>query len=276
MADEKYKQAQDLLNKILWIEKLELKEEKIFEARFDEVEQTLRFDAEHYQPKYGQVREFIIKSGYEVKKLKEVVEISSKKIKPSTHPTQIFNYIELANVNPSTGEIEEVTQVQGYNAPCRARMLVKKGDVLVSSLLGSLDNIGLVPDELDGAIASTGFFVIRSKFFSPEFLFLVFKSNLMRLQLEEETVGAIMSAVPKTTFGDLLIPIIPEQNKKQISALVKQSFSLRKESKELIEQAKNEIEEFIEKGNQPPLSGDFWERDKNSAGKFMYGMLIHR
>lgn len=248
LADEKYKQAQELLNKILGIEKLELKEEKVFEARFGEIEQTLRFDAEHYQPKYKRAREFIIKLGYEVKKLKEVVTISSKKINPSDEPTKSFSYIELANVNSSTGEIEEVSQVQGHSAPSRARMLVKKDDVLVSSLLGSLDNVGLVPAELDGAVASTGFFVIRSKFFLPEFLFLLFKSNLMRLQLEERTAGAIMSAIPKTAFEDLLISIIPEEHQKQVSDLVRQSFLLRKESKELIEKAKKEIEEFIERG----------------------------
>jgi restriction endonuclease S subunit len=248
-ADEKYKEAESLLNKTLGIEKLELKEEKIFETRFDEVENVLRFDAEHYQPKYRQVKEFIGKSGYEVKKLREVIEISNKKIEPSSQPTQLFNYIELANINPSTGEIEEVTQVIGHNAPSRARMLVKKGDVLVSSLLGSLDNIGLVPDELDNSVASTGFFVIRSKTFLPEFLFLLFKSNLIKLQLEEKTAGAIMSAVPKTTFGDLLIPIVSEQIQKQISDLVKQSFSLRKESKELLKEAKKKVEGFIEKNS---------------------------
>jgi restriction endonuclease S subunit len=249
LADEKYKQAEALLNKTLGIEKLELKKEKVFEARFDEIEQTLRFDAEHYQPKYEQVKKFIADSGYKVKKLREVVEISDKKIEPSSQPTELFSYIEIANINPSTGEIEEVNQVKGYEAPSRARMLVKKGDILVSSLLGSLDNVGLVPDEFDGAIASTGFFVIRSKFFLPEFLFLLFKSNLMRLQLEEKTAGAIMSAVPKTTFGDLLIPIVSEQTQRQISALVRQSFLLRKESKELIEKAKKEVEEYIEENN---------------------------
>jgi restriction endonuclease S subunit len=69
----------------------------------------------------------------------------------------------------------------------------------------------------------------------------------MRLQLEEKTAGAIMSAVPKNTFGDLLVPMIPEETQKQISNLIRQSFSLRKESKELLEKAKKEVEEFIEK-----------------------------
>jgi len=58
-----------------------------------------------------------------------------------------------------------------------------------------------------------------------------------------------MSAVPKTTFGDLLIPIVSEQTQRQISELLKQSFLLRKESKELIEKAKKEVEEYIEKNN---------------------------
>jgi restriction endonuclease S subunit len=250
LADERYKKAEALLNKLLGIEKLELKQEKVFEARFNEIEETLRFDAEHYQPKYGLVKEFITKSEYKVKKLREVVEISDKKIEPSSQPTELFSYIELANINPSTGEIEEVSQIKGYEAPSRARMLLEKGDVLVSSLLGSLDNVGLVPEEFDDAVASTGFFVIRSKTFLPEFLFLLFKSNLMRLQLEEKTAGAIMSAVPKTTFGDLLIPLIPQETQKQISDLIKQSFELRKESKQLIEQAKKEVEKFIENQNR--------------------------
>jgi restriction endonuclease S subunit len=257
-ADEKYKQAQELLNKILGIEKLELREEKVFETRFDEVKATLRFDAEHYQPKYKQVKVFLNRSGYEVKKLREIVKISNKKIEPSKEPTKLFNYIELADINPSTGEIEGVSQIKGNEAPSRARMLVKKGDVLISSILGSLDNIGLVFEEFDNAVASTGFFVIRSKSFSPEFLFLLFKSNLMRLQLEEKIAGAIMSAVPKTTFGDLLIPIVSEQIQNQISDLVKQSFLLRKESKELLEKAKREVEEFIEnRESKTPLPSNF-------------------
>jgi len=137
----------------------------------------------------------------------------------------------------------------GHEAPSRARMLVKAGDVLVSSLLGSLDNVGLVSEELDCAVASTGFFVIGSDHFLSEFLFLIFRSNLIKLQLEEKTASAIMIAVPKKTFGDLLVPAIPQEEHKQISNLVKQSFALRKEAEELLEKAKKEVEGFIEKNN---------------------------
>jgi len=246
-ADEKYRQAEELLNKTLGIEQLNLQQDKIFEVRFDKVRRALRFDAEHYQPKYKQIREIISNLGYEVKRLNEVVKISTKKIDPTQEPTKYFNYIELANINPSTGEIEEYSQIIGHKAPSRTRMVVKAGDVLVASLSGSLDNVGLVLDELDNAIASTGFFVIRSECFLSEFLFLCFRSDLIKLQLEERTAGAIMSSVPKTTFGDLLIPIVPIEKQRVISKLVKEFFKLRKESKELLEEAKKKVEGFIEK-----------------------------
>lgn len=249
-ANAKYKEAETLLNKTLGIERLDLNQDKTFEVGFNEVEPTLRFDAERYQPKYKQIKKVISKSGYKVKKLKEVAKISTKKIDPTQEPTKYFNYIELANINPSTGEIEEYSQIIGYKAPSRARMLVKSGDVLVASLSGSLDNVGLVPVELDSAIASTGFFVIRSEHFLSEFLFLLFRSDLMKLQLEEKTAGAIMSAVPKTTFGDLLIPLVPLEKQRLVSNLIKESFRLRKEAKGLLEKAKKEVEQYIEKGKR--------------------------
>jgi len=45
----------------------------------------------------------------------------------------------------------------------------------------------------------------------------------------EKTAGAIMSAVPKTTPGELLIPIVSEENQKRFPLFIKQSFELCKE-----------------------------------------------
>jgi|GEM_PF-3442171 len=43
-----------------------------------------------------------------------------------------------------------------------------------------------------------------------------------------------MSAVPKTTPGELLIPIVSEENQKRFPLFIKQSFELCKESKEIL------------------------------------------
>lgn len=244
IADQKYGQARYLLEKELGLGELKLRKEKTFEAKFFNVKQTMRFDSEYYKPKYEEIVEFL--KDYGARKLKEVVKISNRKIDPTTVPAKKFKYVELANINPSTGEIENVEELFGYQAPSRAKMLVKTGDVLVASLSGSLDNVGLVTKSLDEQVASTGFFVINPDKFYNEVLFLLFKTECLKAQLEQKTAGAIMTAVPKTTFGELLIPIIPKAKQERISKLVRDSFSLRKEAKQLLDRTKLEVERMIE------------------------------
>ena len=247
LADQKYKQAKQLLEEELGLDKLRLKEEKTFEAKFSDIDGSTRFDSEYYKPKYKQIIEFLKNSGFEVKKLKEAVNISDKKIAPTKEPNKKYRYVPIAKINQN-GEIDEWDEFSGWQAPSRARMLILKGDVLVSSLGGSIDKIALIPEEADNLLATTGTFVINSDNFYSEFLFLLFRTELIKLQLEQKTAGAIMTAVPKTTFGDLLIPLIPKSNQEQISTLVRESFSLRKESKNLLEESKKVVERAIENG----------------------------
>lgn len=124
-------------------------------------------------------------------------------------------------------------------------MAIAAGDVVVASLAGSVDNIGLVPEELNGEVASTGFFVISSENYLSEFLFLLFRSEIMKKQLEQKTAGAIMAAVPKSVFGDLLVPVIPKPQQEKIAELVKQSFALQKEAKQLLDEATKRVEVAI-------------------------------
>ncbi|WP_448590306.1 hypothetical protein [Thermodesulfobium sp.] len=96
-------------------------------------------------------------------------------------------------------------------------MAVRSGDVLVVSLSGSLDNIGIILQELNREVASTGFLLLIQKNYLNEFLFLLFRSEIMKKQLEQKTAGAIMEAVPKSVFGDLLVPIILKQKQEDIA-----------------------------------------------------------
>jgi type I restriction enzyme S subunit len=241
LADEKYEKAERILYELLGFDGSNLEFEKTFEVEAKEVFSPMRFDVEYYQPKYKKVIEILNKSGVKVEKLERVVNISAKKTNPKANPMKQIKYVELSDINPSTGEIESFSELYVYNAPSRARMVIRSGDILVASLSGSLDNIGIVSQELDGEVASTGFLVINSENYLSEFLFLLFRSEIMRKQLEQKTAGTIMTAVPKGVLGDLLVPIIPKQKQENIAELVKQSFALRKETKQLLDKATKRV-----------------------------------
>lgn len=70
-------------------------------------------------------------------------------------------YIDIGSIDRGTKAIGELQHVTRTDAPTRARQSVRAGDVLVSMTRPNLNAVALVPRHLDGAIASTGFDVLR-------------------------------------------------------------------------------------------------------------------
>lgn len=83
------------------------------------------------------------------------------KVKPEESPGKRFRYIDISSVDRRAKGIAEVREVAAANAPSRARQGVCAGDVLVSTVRPNLQAVATVPAHLDGAVASTGFCVLR-------------------------------------------------------------------------------------------------------------------
>ena len=71
----------------------------------------------------------------------------------------LFTYIDIGSVSRSEKRVEGASEVSAANAPSRARQQVCSGDVLVSTVRPNLNAVAIVPNNLDGSTASTGFCV---------------------------------------------------------------------------------------------------------------------
>lgn len=72
-----------------------------------------------------------------------------------------FKYVDIEAVNNASQTIANPREVSREAAPSRARMQIKASDVLFSLVRPYLKNIAIVPDDLDGQVASTAFCVLR-------------------------------------------------------------------------------------------------------------------
>mgnify|MGYP001119620385 CR=1 FL=1 len=249
LAEEKYEQAKQLLEKELGLDKLQLKEEKTFEANFSNLNKNLRFDSEYYKPKYKQITEFLKNSGFEVRKLKDVVKISNEKIDPTKEPTKNFKYIEIGDVNISTGEIS-VKEIYGRDAPPNAKKILKEGDVIISIVRPTRGAITVIPTELNNSVGTSAFVVCGTEKPFREYLSIFLKSSLGLGQLEKPISSSMYPTIKEDDVKNLLIPILPKPKQEKISTLVRESFSLRKESKNLLEKSKKVVERAIENGTR--------------------------
>ena len=246
-ADENYHAAEKMLSVALNLENFKPSSENVaiksFSASFGF---SGRLDAEFYQSKYDDWKNLMTIAGT----VGELCKVHDKNFMPK--PKTIYKYIELANVE-TNGNISTPDEILGEELPTRARRIVKKGQVIISSIEGSLQNCALITEENDGSLCSTGFFVIDSEDFNSATLLVLFKSELMQNLMRQQCTGTILTAISRENFLNLPLPVVSLEVQEKIAAQVSESFRLRSESEKLLARAKRAVELAIEQDEDAAL-----------------------
>ena len=154
-------------------------------------------------------------------------EITEPKIDQSGPPLSgDFTYVDIGSVDNEAKRIVEPKVMPVASAPSRARQRLRTGDVLVSMTRPNLNAVALVPPELDGAIGSTGFHVLRaSQHVLPKWLYYGAQTRQFVGEMSDLVQGALYPAVrPKDIRAfDLPVPMLDEQ--RRIIAEIEKQFS---------------------------------------------------
>ncbi|SNU95230.1 Uncharacterised protein [Megamonas hypermegale] len=248
-ANKAYLKAEQLLVKELNI-KIENNSNINIKSFNNSFSNSGRLDAEYYLAKYEALQKNIYK--YPKKgNICSIITLQDKNITPKDNKK--YKYIELANID-NIGNIIDCTEDFGVNLPTRARRIVHTGDVIVSSIEGSLNKCALITEEFDGAFCSTGFFVIKSGIFTSETLLVLFKSEILQNLMKKGCSGTILTAISKEEFEKICIPILNDNIQQKITCYIKQSKLLYNQSKLLLEAAKKSVEIAIEQNEDIALN----------------------
>lgn len=243
-----YKQAEDILNKELNITNIENTKPYSIRSFSNSFGKSKRLDAEYYQDKYDQI----------VNRLKTKLTLSNicHIYDENFNPLEkgIYKYVELSDIY-SNGEIREPTEYFGNELPTRARRKIDNGQVLVSSIEGSLSSCALVTDyDSSNLICSNGFYVVDSDTINSETLLVLFKSQYIQMLLKQRCSGTILTAISDDEFKNLPFIQIDEQVQDKIAQKVQESFKLRKQSKNLLEKAVKAVDLAIEQGEEKAIA----------------------
>lgn len=207
-----------------------------------------RFDAEYFQPKYEEI-------GSKIRQYKggtitaDSVLVAGLVKEPAETQER---YVELADIG-AHGEIESCATSTFGELPSRARQRMEAGQVIASSIEGSLDRCALVTEEYDKALCSTGFHRFRSSAINPETMLLLFKSWPVQQLMKRGCSGTILCGILPGELAHVPLPLIRAEVQRQIASLVQKSFALRTESKRLLEKAKSLVEMAIEQGEEKAM-----------------------
>lgn len=247
-----YLQAEILLLKALGLTNFEPSVEAINIKSFkDSFGESGRLDAEYYQPRYEDWAQAINSYKYGGSTVANICEVKDKNFTPEDD--KIYSYIELSDIDKAGG-ITGATIAMGSDLPTRARRMVKEGDVLVSSIEGSLSSCALVSEKYNNALCSTGFYVLRSSKLNSETLLVLMKSMPIQALLKQGCSGTILTAINNDAFLNVPIPLIDSQTQQKIAIHIQEGFRLKVESECLLEVAKRAVEIAIEQNEGAGLN----------------------
>ena len=140
--------------------------------------------------------------------------------------SETFTYIDLGAIDNKAKCVADPSAVVTASAPSRAKQCVAAGDVLFSTVRVYLENIARVPSELEGAIASTAFTVLRPKA-------AIDSGYLYRLATSKPFIQAVNAlqrgnSPPSVQDGDVRsqrIPLPPLGEQQRIVSRIEELFS---------------------------------------------------
>lgn len=149
---------------------------------------------------------------------------------PTRNGTGSFRYIDISGIDREAKTIARADSVPCAEAPSRARKLVQAGDVLVSTVRPNLNAVAIVPEELDGEIASTGFCVLRANpdLAMPRYLFYRAQHQEFVDFLVANATGASYPAVTDGVVRRAPLPLPPPREQARIVELLDEADRLRR------------------------------------------------
>jgi hypothetical protein len=182
----------------------------------------VRMDPGFYRPDFRATREAVREIGWVPLHEAPWVDFVEDAWDRTAHPrAETVRYIPLSAVELFSSRITGTLRLRAWQVPSRARWNVRENDVLYPYLLTSLDRVALVGAAEDGAVASSGFYPIRTPDSEHALALAAYLSSRgTQEQILRAGTGGVMQSVSRTLLGNILVP--PLAALKGLAALMRE------------------------------------------------------
>ena len=154
---------------------------------------------------------------WKVSRIKEIADINKRTLTEKTSNDYEFHYVDIGNITYGIKNFDSERTIF-QNAPSRARRILKKGDIIISTVRTYLKAIASIDCEVSDVIASTGFAVITPKesFFAKYFSYFLTSSFIVDAICALST-GVSYPATNSSAISNLLCLVPPISEQKAIA-----------------------------------------------------------
>ncbi len=171
-------------------------------------------------------------------------DICVKKVPQGPPTLDHVSYIDISSIDRTTKRIGETKLVTIQDAPTRARQWVRAKDVLVSMTRPNLNAVAQVHDDLDGAVASTGFDVLRPVSVVPEWVFYRVRTNEFIADVCKDLQGVVYPAIRPHDVRRHQLPLPPMGEQHRIVEAIESYFTRLDDAVATLERVQRNLKRY--------------------------------
>ena len=153
---------------------------------------------------------------WEIRRIKDIALVNQRVLRETTSPNYTFRYIDISSVS-TDGTITLSDEMTFRDAPSRARRIVQRNDVIVSTVRTYLRAISQIDWDARDVIASTGFAVITPKTINAAYLAFLMRSSTIVNEICRLSTGVSYPAITSSLIDAMPIPFPPVNAQQKIS-----------------------------------------------------------
>lgn len=154
-----------------------------------------------------------------ISRISDVCIVNAESCNPADKFEREFVYIDISSVENLTGNITLGSPIDITGAPSRARRIIKKGDVLLSTVRPNLKAFAHIDFDVTNQIASTGFAVLSpTEKIESKFLYYLIKDDRVVNQMIQRMDKGAYPSINQTDVSALEIPLPSIEEQRAIVA----------------------------------------------------------
>lgn len=180
---------------------------------------------------------------------------------------EYFKYIDIETVDNVNYKLKEAKVYTWGNAPSRAQQVVKTDDILFATIRPYLKNIATIPQESNGAIASSGFCIIRPFLVNPRYIFHYILNQSFIDSVNKFAKGTSYPAVTSKIILEQKIPLPPLEQQDRIVSRIEELFSELDNGVTTLKKAYKQLEVYKQASFKNAFEGKFtqsWRKENKS------------
>ena len=171
----------------------------------------------------SQFIEMFYGKGYPVKSIGDVIDKKITRVAKVFEKTDEIQYLDISSIDNTTKTVIGLTPYILNEAPSRAQYVLKKNDIVYSTVRPNLQNIAINPYLDENVIGSTGFCILRCTGVTTGYMWGVVNSVPFTEAMVGQARGAKYPAVTDKVVHSFEIPIPPQEEQIAYERYVKQS-----------------------------------------------------